>query len=185
RNDALRKFTYFVGVLTFSFYLAIPSSLFVSGKLSSSYSAEVQDEFDLRMGEFEVNFESRLDEAKSAGLIDIEGWPPRITGSFPNFAIEWPDIGSVSSPQYQVIAGIMVDMKDLIDVLPEVLLRTAVTWLLDVMVIPLGMLFLLYKLAFLFIDSVFSTARAEKFEKTLSRILTKHWKSTDEHQETG
>lgn len=174
KKEQLGKFTYFFGVLAFSFYFAIPASLFLSGKLSNSYSAHIRDEFDLRMGEFEEHFESRLEEAKHAGLIDIEGWPPRLTGSFPNLNIEWPDLGSISSPQYQVIAGIVVDMKDLMDVLPELLLRTGVTWLLDVMIIPLGMLFLLYKLAFLFTDSFLGSARADKLARAVSNSLEKH-----------
>ena len=170
-NDLLKKLAYFVGVLAFAFYLAIPVSLCFSGKISSSYSEGIQDEFELRMGEFEDSFSSRLEEAKSAGLIQMEGWPPRVEGSFPSFSIEWPDIGSVSSPQYQVIAGIIVDMKELIDVLPEVLLRTGVTWLLDVIVIPLGMLFLLYKLLLIFIESFLGSFRAHKFEKAVSKVL--------------
>ena len=179
KKEQLKKFAYFFGVLAFTFYLAIPMSLFLSGKISSSYSADIQDEFDLRMGEFEENFESRLEEAKHAGLIDIEGWPPRVTGSLTNLSIEWPDLGTISSPQYQVIAGIVVDMKDLIDVLPELLLRTGVTWLLDVMIIPLGMLFLLYKLAILFTGSFLGSARADKLERAVSRSLEKHLKSRE------
>ncbi len=179
RNDSLKKLAYFFGVLAFAFYLAIPVSLFLSGKISSSYSEGIQDEFDLRMGEFEENFSSRLEEAKHAGLIQIEGWPPRVEGSFPNFSIEWPDLASVTSPQYQVIAGIVVDMKDLIDVLPEVLLRTGVTWLLDVIVIPLGMLFLLYKLLLIFIDSFLGSVRAQKFEKAVSRVLEEQLKKKE------
>ncbi|MCK5036411.1 MAG: hypothetical protein KAS73_10995 [Candidatus Sabulitectum sp.] len=174
KKEQLRKFAFFFGVLAFSFYFAIPASLFLSGKLSNSYSAPIQDEFDLRMGEFEENFESRLEEAKHAGLIEIEGWPPRVTGSLTNLSIEWPDLGSISSPQYQVIAGIVVDMKDLIDVLPQVLLRTGATWLLDVMIIPLGMLFLLYKLAILFTDSFLGSARADKLERAVGKNLEKH-----------
>lgn len=176
KRESLGKFTFFFGILAFSFYFAIPASLFLSGKLSSGYSADIQDEFDLRMGEFEENFESRLEEAKHAGLIDMEGWPPRLTGSFPNLDIEWPDLSSISSPQYIVISGIVVDMKDLIDVLPELLLRTGATWLLDVMIIPLGMLFLLYRLALLFADSFLGSSRADKFEKAVTRSLEKHFK---------
>ncbi len=178
RNDFLKKFAYFFGVLAFSFYLAIPVSLFLSGKISSSYSEGIQDEFDLITGEFEEDFSSRLEEAKSAGLIQMEGWPPRLEGSFPNYDIQWPDLGSVTSPQYQVIAGIVVDMKDLIGVLPEVLLRTGVTWLLDVIVIPLGMLFFLYKLLLLFIDSFLGSVRAEKFERAVAKTLAKHIKKS-------
>jgi len=174
KKEQLKKFTYFFGVLAFSFYFAIPVSLFLSGKLSNNYSADIQEEFDLRMGEFQENFESRLEEAKHAGLIDMEGWPPRLTGSFPNLNIEWPDLGSISSPQYQVLAGIVVDMKDLIDVLPELLLRTGVTWILDVMIIPLGMLFLLYKLALLFTNSFLGSAQADKLEKAVSRSMEKY-----------
>jgi len=162
KKESIRKFTHFFGILAFSFYFAIPAFLFLSGKLSSSYSAKIHDEFDLRMGEFEENFDARLEEAQNAGLVDIEGWPPTITGSFPDYDIQWPDLSSISSPQYQVIAGIVTDMKDLIDVLPELLLRTGVTWLLDVMIIPLGMLFLLYKLALLFTNSFLGSARADK-----------------------
>lgn len=173
-KESIRKFTHFFGILSFSFYFAIPASLFLSGKVSSSYSAEIQDEFDLRMGEFEENFDARLEEAQNAGLVDIEGWPPTITGSFPNYNIDWPDLRTITSPQYQVIAGIVTDMKDLIDVLPELLLRTGVTWLLDVMIIPLGMLFLLYKLALLFTNSFMGSARADKLEKAVSRSLEKH-----------
>lgn len=126
------------------------------------------------MGEFKENFESRLEEAKVAGLTDIEGWPPRVTGAFPNFNIEWSDLGSISSPQYQVIAGIVVDMKDFIDILPQVLFRTGITWLLDVMIIPLAMLFMLYKLAILFTDSFLGSVRADKLERAVSKSLEKH-----------
>ena len=170
KKDSLRKFTYFFGVLAFSFYFAIPASLFLSGKLSSNYSADIQAEFDIRMEEFKVDFEGRLEQAKTAQLIHIDGWPPTITGSFPP-EIEWPDLTSISSPQYDVIAGIIFDMKNMIEVLPELLLKTAVTWLLDVMIIPLGMLFLLYKLALLFTESFFGTIKAEKLERTLKKYL--------------
>lgn len=176
KKESIRKFTYFFGVLAFSFYFAIPASLFLSGKLSSSYSAEIHDEFDLRMGEFQKNFESRLEEAQNAGLIDIEGWPPTITGSWTDIDITWPDLGTISSPKFQVLTGIVTDMKDLINVLPELLLKTGVTWLLDVMIIPLGMLFLLYKLALIFTNSFLGSARADKFEKAVSRSLEKHLK---------
>lgn len=179
KKEPLKKFTYFFGILAFSFYFAIPASLFLSGKLSSSYSAEIQDEFDLKMGEFQQHFESRLEEAKHAGLIDIEGWPPRFGGSLRNPDISWPDLSSLSFPLYQVIADIMVEMKDLIGVLPELLLRTGVTWLLDVMIIPLGMLFLLYKLALLFTNSFLGSSRAEKLEKAVTRGLEKHLKKRE------
>jgi len=176
KKQQIRKFAHVFGVLAFSFYFAIPASLYLSGKLSGNYSAEIQEEFDRRTAEFKDNFESRLEDAKHADLVNIEGWPPKITGSFPTINIEWPDLGSISSPQYQVMAGIVIDMKDLMNVLPELLLRTGVTWLLDVMIIPLGMLFLLYKLALLFTDSFLGSIRADKFEKAVSKSLEKHLK---------
>jgi hypothetical protein len=48
-------------------------------------------------------------------------------------------------------------MKELVEKLPELLFRTGVTWLLDVALIPMGLLFILYKLALLFMGSVFGS----------------------------
>lgn len=45
--------------------------------------------------------------------------------------------------------------------------------LLDVIIIPIGLLFLLYKLAILFTESLFGSARAEKLERTLRKYLEK------------
>jgi hypothetical protein len=167
----LKKLAFAAGALAICFYFAIPASLFLSGKLSSNYSSEIRDEFDLKMAEFEDRFSSRLDEAESARIVEIEGWPPSVTGSFPSFRIEWPDLDSVSLPQLQIIAGIVADMKDLIDVLPELLLRTGVTWILDVIIIPFGMLFILYKLALLFTDSLPGSVRADKLERVIRKTI--------------
>ncbi|GEM_PF-1677499 len=173
----IKKLVFAAGILAFCFYFAIPVSLFLSGKLSNSYSSDIRAEFDLKMSEFEERFSTRLEEAQSARIVDIEGWPPAVTGSFPNFRINWPELDSVKLPQLQIIAGIVTDMKDLTDVLPELLLRTGVTWILDVMIIPLGMLFILYKLALLFTDSLLGSARADKFEKAVKKAIEANTKT--------
>jgi hypothetical protein len=178
-KDYVKRLAFTAGVLAFSFYIAIPASLFLSGKLSDSYSSDIRAEYDLRMSEFEERFSARLEEVQSARILDIEGWPPVVAGSFPNFRIDWPDLDSVKLPQLQIIAGIVTDMKDLTDVLPELLLRTGVTWILDVMIIPLGMLFILYKLALLLTDSMLGSARADKFERAVKNTIEAHMKTQE------
>jgi len=178
-KDFVKKLAFTAGVLAFSFYIAIPASLFLSGKLSGSYSSDIRAEFDLKMSEFEERFSTRLEEAQSARIVDIDGWPPAVTGSFPNFRMNWPDLDSVTMPQLQIIAGIVTDMKDLTDVLPELLIKTGVTWILDVLIIPLGMLFILYKLLLLFTDSMLGSARADKFERAVKKTIEAHMKAQE------
>lgn len=45
--------------------------------------------------------------------------------------------------------------------------------LLDVIIIPIGLFFLLYKLAILFTESLFGGARADKLERTLRKYFGK------------
>jgi hypothetical protein len=71
----------------------------------------------------------------------------------------WTDPG-ISFPSYHIVRAILTDMEELVKELPELLFRTGVTWLLDVAVIPMGLLFILYRLALLFMGSVFGSPGA-------------------------
>jgi len=175
----LKKLAYTAGVLAFCFYFAIPVSLFLSGKLSDSYSSDIRKHFSDEMARFEDNIGEEFDTLKSARMLHMNGWPPAVTGSFPSFDIDWPDLGSLSSPKIDVVKVMIDEMKVFADDLPETLFRTGVTWILDVMIIPLGMLFLLYKMALLFTDSVLGSARADKLEKVVKKTLETHFKKLE------
>ena len=178
-SSTLKRSIYFFAVFAFTFYLAIPTSLYLSGKLSSSYSDDILSEFDTEMNNFKNEYEARLEVAQNAGLIEIDGWPPRLSGSFPEFYIHWPDIQTMTSPKYQIIADIFTDMQGLIQVMPELLFRTGATWLLDVMIIPLGMLFLLYKLCILFIKTFIDDARSERLREGVANSLKNKFRKVD------
>ncbi len=170
---SLKRATLFFAVLGFVVYFAIPASLFFSGKISNNYSKSIQEEFAIEMEHFKTEYEARFQTLEDVGLIEISGWPPTVTGSFPDYVIHWPDLQNISLPKYQVAAAIFTDMKDLIEVLPELLLKTGATWLLDIMIIPLGMLFILYKVGIFFIKTFIDDSRAEKLREGVSSSLKK------------
>jgi len=171
KQSILRKAAVFTGVLGFFFFVAVPVTLAVSGSLSESYSKPVRDRFDLSMTEFQENFQERLDELKVSGMEDFI----TVTGG----SVEWhgihPDIAfpSVSFPKYYIVQTILADMSDMVKELPELLIRTGVTWLLDVIIIPVGLLFLLYRLAILFTESLFGGVTADRLDRTLKKYLEK------------
>ncbi len=187
KKESLQKYMFFFSTLAFLFFIGIPLSLFLSGKISNEYSNDIQQEFDTEMDSFQVLFGAKIEELKAADLIDIQGSSLGISpvssndfnffgASIPtSFDISWPSI-NFSSDKYLVIKQIILEMDGLAEKLPEVLFKTGVTWLLDVVVIPIGMLFLLYKLAILFMNSFMGAAKADKFEKAVANTLEKHLK---------
>jgi len=144
RGEALRRAAYFTGILAFFFFVAIPLTLVIGGRLSEGYSRPIRLQFDTRMEEFRQEFQERVEEMQSGDLIEF--------GS-------WTDPG-ISFPSYHIVRAILTDMEELVKELPELLFRTGVTWLLDVAVIPMGLLFILYRLALLFMGSVFGSPGA-------------------------
>ncbi len=187
KKESLQKYMYFFSTLAFLFFIGIPLSLYLSGKISNEYSNEIQQEFDTEMDSFQESFSLKIEELKTADFIDIQSSSIQVIPSYSGssfwgasiptgLSIDWPSITSVTSEKYQVIEQILVEMEGLIEKLPEVLFKTGVTWLLDVVVIPIGMLFLLYKLAVLFMNSFMSAAKADKFEKAVANTLEKHLK---------
>jgi len=155
-KDTIKKAAYFSGILAFSFFIAIPVTLVLSGKLSENYSKPIQEQFDTRMEQFQTDFKARVDEIQNGDLISFEG------------TITSPRI---SFPKYYIVQAILIDMGQLIEELPELLLRTGVTWLLDVVIIPLGLLLILYKLALLFTESLFGSAGTDRLDRTLKKYL--------------
>lgn len=141
RGDILRRAAFSVGILAFFFFAAIPLTLVIGGRLSEGYSRPVRQQFDTRMEEFRQEFQERVEEMQSGDLIEFGSWTD-------------PDI---SFPKFEIVKAILIDMKELVEKLPELLFRTGVTWLLDVAVIPIGLLFILYKLAQIFMGSVFGS----------------------------
>ena len=164
RKDTVKKAAYFTGILVFTFFLAIPLTLFISGKFSDSYSKPVREEFDLKMAEFETEYKARLSELQEGDLITLEGGDISLTN------IQLPDI---NFPKFHLIKAIFTDMAGLIEELPDLLLRTGVSWLLDVIIVPIGLLLLLYKLAMLFTEALFGELKAEKLNRTLKKHLEK------------
>lgn len=140
-GETLRRAAFFTGILAFFFFAAIPLTLVMGGRLSEGYSRPVRLEFDTRMEEFRQEFQDRVDEMQTGDLVEF--------GS-------WTDPG-ISFPGYHIVRAVLADMGELVKELPELLFRTGVTWLLDVAVIPMGLLFILYRLALLFIGSVFGS----------------------------
>jgi hypothetical protein len=155
-KGTIKKAAYFTGILAFSFFIAIPLTLVLSGRISEGYSKPVQEQFDTRMEQFQTDFKDRVDEIQDGDLISFEGsiTSPRIT-----------------FPKYYVVQAILIDMGELIKELPELLLRTGVTWLLDVVIIPLGLLLILYKLALLFTEALFGSTGTDKLDRTLKKYL--------------
>jgi hypothetical protein len=141
RCDILRRAAFSAGILAFFFFAAIPLTLVVAGHLSEGYSKNVRLEFDSRMEQFRSEFQERVEEIQDGDLVALENWP--------NLRISFPKI--------EIVKAILIDMKELVEKLPELLFRTGVTWLLDVALIPMGLLFILYKLALLFMGSVFGS----------------------------
>lgn len=141
RIETLRRVAFFTGILSFFFFAAIPMTLVIGGSLSEGYSRPVRLQFDTRMEEFRQEFRDRVEQMQTGDLIEF--------GS-------WTDPG-ISFPSYHIVRAILSDMEELVKELPELLFRTGVTWLLDVVVIPIGLLFILYRLALLFIGSVFGS----------------------------
>jgi len=156
KNDTIKKTAYFTGMAAAAFFIAIPVTLSIAGEFSESYSEPTRLEFDARMDEFKQQYEARLNLLREGDLITLEGpiTSPRI-----------------AFPKYYIVQAILIDLQELIETLPDLLLRTGVTWLLDVIIVPLGMLFIFYKLALLFTQSAFGEARALKLEKTLRKLL--------------
>lgn len=167
KKDILRKAAGFTGILAFFFFIAIPATLAISGSLSQGYSKPVRDRFDQRMTEFQEEFKERLEDLKISRMEDFI----TITGG--NISLTDFSLPTVSFPKYYVVQTILSDMSDMVEELPELLIRTGVTWLLDVIIIPIGLLFLLYKLAILFTESLFGGSRADKLDKTLRKYLEK------------
>ncbi|HOP27110.1 MAG TPA: hypothetical protein PLM22_09170 [Candidatus Sabulitectum sp.] len=171
KKTILRKAAVLTGALGLFFFVAVPITLAVSGSLSEGYSKPVRDRFDLSMTEFQESFQARLDELKVSRMEDFI----TVAGG----SVEWhgvyPDISfpSISFPKYYIVQAILADMSDMVKELPELLIRTGVTWLLDVIIIPVGLLFLLYRLAILFTESLFGGAKADRLEKTLKKYLEK------------
>ncbi|MCK7522883.1 MAG: hypothetical protein MZV64_37015 [Ignavibacteriales bacterium] len=93
------------------------------------------------MEEFRLEFQERVGEMQNGDMVEFGSWTD-------------PDI---SFPKFEIVKAILIDMKELVEKMPEMLFRTGVTWLLDVAVIPMGLLFILYKLAQLFMGSVFGS----------------------------
>lgn len=151
RGDILRRAAFSVGILAFFFFAAIPLTLVIGGRLSEGYSRPVRQQFDTRMEEFRQEFQVRVEEMQNGDLIEF--------GS-------WTDPG-ISFPSFHIVMAVLTDMGELVKELPELLFRTGVTWLLDVAVIPMGLLFILYRLALLFMGSVFGTTAARSREHRL------------------
>lgn len=143
-GDMLRRAAFSVGILAFFFFAAIPLTLVVAGYISEGYSKNVRLEFDSRMEEFRLEFQERVEEMQNGNMIEFGSWTD------PN----------ISFPKFEVVKTILIDMKGLVEKLPELLFRTGVTWFLDVAVIPMGLLFILYKLALFFMGSVFGSTAA-------------------------
>lgn len=161
RKTPIRRAAWFTGILSFTFFIAIPMTLLISGKFSESYSKPVREEFDTRMEQFQLDYETRINEVWQGELVALEG------GNIGWDEIEFP---SVEFPKLEIVIGIMEGMGQVAEQLPDLLIRTGVTWLLDVIIVPLGLLILLYRLALLFTESVFGAARADRLE----RIIRKH-----------
>lgn len=138
RCEALKRGACFTGILAFFFFAGIPLTLVIGGRLSEGYSRPVRLEFDSRMEEFRLAFQERVEGMQSGNLVEFGSWTDP----------------SISFPKIEVVKAILIDMKGLVEKLPELLFRTGVTWLLDVVVIPMGLLFILYKLGLLFMGSV-------------------------------
>lgn len=162
KKDTIGKAAYFTGVLAFTFFLMIPLTLYISGFLSKQYSEPVKLEFEARMNQFETEYKARINEIQEGDLVTFEG------GSLGNLSLP-----RITFPKFYLVRAILIDMGELIEELPELLLRTGVTWLLDVVVIPLGLLLILYKLVFLFTQSLFGDIKAEKLNRTLKKHLEK------------
>lgn len=139
RSDILRRAAFLSGILALFFFAAIPLTLVVAGHLSEGYSKNIRLEFDDRMEQFRSEFQERVEEIQDGDLVEFGSWTA-------------PE---VSFPKIEIVKAILTDMKGLAEKLPELLFRTGVTWLLDVAVIPMVLLFILYKLALLFMGSVF------------------------------
>jgi len=156
KKETIKKTACFTGMAAAAFFIGIPLTLFITGEFSQSFSEPTRQEFDTRMDEFQLQYEARLNLLREGDLINFEGTfgGPRIT-----------------FPKYHIVQAILDDLQELIKTLPDLLLRTGVTWLLDVIIVPLGLLFILYKLALLFTQSVFSEAKAEKLNSTLKKYL--------------
>jgi len=148
RREILRRAAFSACIPAFFFFAAIPLTLVLGGRLSDGFSRPVRLQFDTRMEEFREDFQDRVEEMQSGDLIEI--------GS-------WTDPG-ISFPSFHIVMAVLADMGELVKELPELLFRTSVTWLLDVAVIPMGLLFILYKLALFFIGSVFGSTAARPRE---------------------
>ncbi|PIE53675.1 hypothetical protein CSA37_00480 [Candidatus Fermentibacteria bacterium] len=163
KKPTIRKTAFFTGILSFTFYLAIPFTLFISGFFSEGYSRPVREEFDIRMDEFQQEYERRIEEIKKGDIITIEGGEFSLLGE--------KELPSIDFPKFYLVIDIIEDMGALARELPDLLLRTGVSWILDVIIVPLGLLFILYKLTLIFVESVFGSARADRLEKTLQKYL--------------
>lgn len=158
RRQTIKKSALFTGMAAAAFFVGIPLTLSISGLYSRSYSEPTRQEFDAGMDEFQRQYEARLDLLREGDLITFEGTiaSPRIT-----------------FPKYYIVQAILTDLQQLIETLPDLLIRTGVTWLLDVIIVPLGLLFILYKLIILFTQSAFGEVKAEKLDRTLRKYLEK------------
>lgn len=165
KKETIKKSAYFTGMAAAAFFIGIPLTLYISGEFSKSFSEPTRQEFDTRMDEFQLQYESRLDLLREGDLITFEGsiTSPRIT-----------------FPKYYIVQAILTDLQELIKTLPDLLLRTGVTWLLDVIIVPLGLLFILYRLAILYTQSAFNDAKAEKLDSTLKKYLDMKKRQTEE-----
>lgn len=172
KNGILTKYTYFFGVLSFSFFIAVPMSLFLSGKLSDGLFSEDREKFKSEMESIQEDLEMQFARLETAKVFDCE-WSSHEIGPV---SIPFLNLNSFTFGKFEIIEDILVSIPGLLEELPELLLTTGVAWILDVIVIPLGLLLLLYKLALLFLNSFLGAESADEFEKAVSTILDKHLK---------
>jgi len=162
-KEILRKYIVLTVVVALLTYLVLPMSLYLAGIISENYSEAVRDDLE-------------------SILLELEGLRDPITFDLGIGTSETEIVGvTFLTPTFQrPTIGIKFDMlnelNDKMEELASILIRTGISWLFDVIVIPFGVIFLLYKALLLFANSFLGSSKADKLQLAVENTMKNYFK---------
>jgi hypothetical protein len=169
RKELPRRLLLFFASIALLFYLAVPVSLVLASVVSRQITEPVRNEFEKELDDLKATYEAEVDRIKTEKLIDVDFAQTPVT--FFNQTVQIPTSVRLSYPLIGSISRLADELKDVYEKLVELLFRSGIAWLFDVLLVPVGLLFVFYRISLMFLEKLVNRDSSAQLKRAVEQAV--------------
>ncbi len=171
KRDLPRRLLTFFASMAFLFYLAVPVSLVLASHISRSITEPVRNEFDTALEELKTKYEAEVELLRQDNIVGFG-----VTTNPANFlgaTVNLPTAVNLSFPLIDSVERLADELKDVYEKLVELLFTSGIAWLFDVLIVPVGLLYVFYRISLILLEKLVGGDSASHLQNAVEKAFKK------------